>query len=149
MYKAYDTGDKMPEGELTGTLHWEVNGEFRWVTSLLLGPLALCSDAIQDLDDVLVTIFGSQVRRQFAPRVLEVRVRAVVQQHLHGVREAFQRGVVQQGAAAVRVGHVRVRALLQEEAHQGRVPLLNNLNNAQYSRRSVKMLIRVIILPPK
>lgn len=131
----------MTEGELTEMLLQDVNDELRCVLSLLVVPLAPCGDAIQDLDDVLVTIVLGQVYRQVALRVPDVRVRAVLQQHPHGVHEAFVRSVVQQGAAAGRVDHVRVGAPLEEEEEQARVPHLNNLNSGQYSRRLVKVII--------
>lgn len=122
-------------------------GTTSWIgsMSLLVGLLVLCGHANQDLDDVLVTVLFGQVHRQVSLRVHEARVRAVLQQHPHGVREAFVRGVVQQGAAAGRVGHVRVRAPLEEKEEQPRVPLLDNLNSGQYSRRSVKAVISFII----
>lgn len=96
--------------------------------SCLVGPLALCSLVIEQLDDVLVAAFEGQVHGQVALRVLGFRVGAVLQQQPHGVREAFVRGVVQQRAAAGCVDHVRVGAPLEQEADQARVPHLDDLN---------------------
>lgn len=123
----------------------KVEDDLRGAASLLVGPLGLCSYPDQHPDDLLVTLSGGQVKRPVALRVHAVRVRAVLQQHLHGVVEACGRGVVQHGAAAGRVGHVRVRARLEEIADQARVPRLNNLESGRYiGRWSVKLVIRFI-----
>lgn len=94
----------------------------------LVGARALCGFTIEHLDDVLVAIFDGQVHGPVAPRVLDVRVGAVLQQQPHGVREAFVRGVMQQGAAAGWVDHVWVGAPLEEEEDQARIPHLNDLD---------------------
>lgn len=109
----------------------KVEDELRRAASVLVGPLGLCSYPDQHPDDLLVTLSGGQVQRPVALRVHAVRVRAVLQQHLHGVVEACVRGVVQHGAAAGRVGHVRVRARLEEITDQARVPHLNNLESGR------------------